>query len=110
MRNKAFENLVFKDYGQDSNYDKIIFNLERCYTIFMRQVPFFRKMTAAEQYKICSTSVLMTTCTVTQQITNLRIISKKEHSQYVKDYSIDYGYQDPDHVRIDRPVIRMLKQ
>lgn len=98
---------IFKVFGQDENFDKISFNLKRANEIFS-QMPGFNKLDDEDKYNILSTAVIMAIATGNDSIRKIRILFPvKEASDIIKQWSVDYGYKEPDFINL--PNQKLLK-
>lgn len=99
---KKFERLIWQDFKDTPNYDKVKYQLERVRATMGASNPCFLEMPVMRQYKYC-----ITICMIALQTSqkDLRQLSLTKNRNEVFPYSMDEGYQKPVVIDVDKRLL-----
>jgi hypothetical protein len=89
-KNKIFETLIFKQFGQDNNYDRLRHNILNIRETMSENHKSFRTLSAQRQLDYCSAIGVIAVHTQLQHMNENRPLSKPENNRY--SHSIDRGW------------------
>ncbi|RYF78882.1 MAG: hypothetical protein EOO39_00240 [Cytophagaceae bacterium] len=102
-KRKAFEDLIFKGFGQMDIYDKVRHQLLRIRETMSELQPLYRSMSAVTQYNFATAINIIATHTGTQLINQFRIINRSKDEVF--KYSMDEGFVEPTVVNLNERVL-----
>ncbi|MFY7827893.1 MAG: hypothetical protein ACOVQ4_12250 [Flectobacillus sp.] len=88
---KKFREWLFRDFGQDNNYDKITYRMLRCRRILSKN-KVLAKLSEVDLYDVCITVFLIATQSERHAIRNFPSIFPKEHSEPL-EYALEEGFK-----------------
>lgn len=94
-KRKLFKDVVFDLLKDIDSYDKQEYQLLRCYDLFFKQVPTFKKMDVETQYYICETAMLIHFGASSKGMREARILSCPPPSETEIKYCVEYGFEEP---------------
>lgn len=94
-----FQKKVFTEFGQNSGYDKLFFNLTKIYRVFS-ETPGFDKIPFRTKYQLILQASIIATASSTVAMNKFSIFNRKlKNPEYYTEYAQDFGFEDP--ARID---------
>lgn len=91
LADRAFENLIFKSYGQDNNYDRLRHNILNIRQTMLDRHVCFGKMSKKKQFNYCETIGVIAVHTQLQHMNENRPLTLPEDKIY--KYSIDRNWK-----------------
>lgn len=103
-----FKDVLFELFKDADNCDRVIYQMMRAYDIFSRQVKVFTKMSTKNQYYICEAAARIAIASSDRIIREVSIFKDKgKHSPNEEEYSLEYGYEDPEKMHIGSEDVMM---
>lgn len=104
---RKLEKLIFDSYGQDNNYHSIRHGLRQCLVALGDYVPGWSGVGVERQFAIAQATYVVASCSVGHTAQKLRLgAADPDCADFV--YALEYGYQDPKTIELNKPTQRLL--
>lgn len=97
-KNKAFEELIWKAYSQEKNFDQLRHQLIRCRDIMSKSQKTFVKMPIQQQFDYCVTIGIIVVQSTTKDLRKISILKKNKNEPF--PYSLMEGFVEPTPIKI----------
>lgn len=106
-KRKLFEIKVFETFGQESEFEKIKFMMNRCYEL-LSDINDFKKMKVDIQYLFCSTVCCIHLGASNKYLRQSFILQTKEVTKVEKEFCLEFGFLEPKRIDISQDAMRLL--